>query len=319
MLKNSENHGKSWSKSSLIHSTKKMIEFQNDSFCITSGGEKYLIFWRMFTGAYLDVLREVPGQGVWQDMGVVPDSHDRSYHDRVGFAAGTGGRLAAAFITENGDVRVFQSINSGIGWEELTDLILPDDPGKKYDARNSNPFIGKLPQGWGITWQHKVVKNVNIKTGEEYIDILFASYKESAKQWSVPVYVNDNRALVQKESRQEKSLCNLMPAGLEEFFDFNEDRVTPHAILCISETGRMAVVWIEPVDGWYTGALSFSDDGGNSWSESAPILSTHTGSFKSIHAKFGAGGKYIYAIYLQNPGSDQKSNIKIAKINISKD
>jgi len=311
----SGDRGVSWSQPQLVHRERgELVIFNSDSLVPGRPGEWFLLIRYRFglvpKGQLFQVYRFQANQ--WVLRGSVPETDNLSVSDSASLAVSNDDRLAVAFITYAGALRVLESADGGQTWVSLGAPARLSVPGVRIPFLNP-PFVTEPPRvteqmpslrwtsgGWALVWEaHVQILTGVLMTWDNYVDTLFARYDRTAGKWTATARVNDRRTMV-RTTMPPLNGSNVMGA-LEMVH--REARGTdfryPH--LAAAASGRLAVFWSELRAGRIVPVASVSNDGGTRWSRTVTFETAGGGDSDFVRGAFDPAGN-IQAVYRAWPG-----------------
>jgi len=112
------------------------------------------------------------------------------------------GRLAVAFVTYEGRLRVVESIDGGKSWASLGSPARLPVPGVRIPILTREPRVDDgmpslraIAGGWGLAWEQRVLIPAGFSNFDHYVDTLFAQHDRAPGSWRRSVRVNDRRAI----------------------------------------------------------------------------------------------------------------------------
>ena len=311
----SEDRGVSWSQPQLVHRERgELLIFDPDSLVPGRPGEWYLLVrYRLGLapkGQFFQVYRFQANR--WLLRGFVPGTDDLSVFDSASLGVSNDGRLAIAFITYAGALRVLESPDGGQSWVTLGAPARLRVPGVRIPFLNPPlvaepprvtermPSLRWTPGGWALVWEaHVQILTGVLMTWDNYVDTLFARYDRAARKWTATVRINDRRTMI-RTTMPPLNASNVME-GLE--MTHREARGTdfrfPH--LAAAASGRLAIFWSELRDGRIGPVASVSNDGGANWSRTVVLEGSPGGDSERVRGAFDRDGN-IRAVYQTWPG-----------------
>jgi hypothetical protein len=309
----SGDRGVSWSQPQLVHRERgELVIFDSDSLVSGRPGEWFLLvrYKRGLVpkGQFFQVHRFRANQ--WVLGSFVPGTDDLSVLDSVSLGVSNDGRLAVAFITYAGFLRVLESADGGQTWVTLGAPARLSVPGVRIPFINPPlvaerprvfehmPSLRWMPGGWALVWEAHVRTLAGVLlTWDNYVDTLFARYDRAAGKWTATFRINDRRTVVR---------TTMPPAsgGMAELeMVHREARGTdlrfPH--LAVAASGRLAIFWSELRAGRIVPVVSLSNDGGASWSRAVVFEVAGGGDSDGVRGAFDPVGN-IQAVYRTWPG-----------------
>ena len=310
----SEDRAVSWSQPQLVHRERgELVIFNSDSLVSGRPGEWYLLvryrLGRAPKGQLFRVYQFRANQ--WVLRGFVPGTDDLSVFDSASLGVSNDGRLAVAFITYAGALRVLESPDGGQSWVTLGAPARLRVPGVRIPLLNP-PLVAEPPRvtesmpslrwtagGWGLVWE----THVSILTGvlliwDNYVDTLFARYDRAARKWTATARISDRRTVIR---------TTMPPMGgggmsaLEMVHREGRGTDLRQPQLASAASGRLAIFWSELRDGRIEPVASVSNDGGASWSRIVVLEGPRGGDSDSVRGTFDEVGN-IRAVYLTWPG-----------------
>jgi hypothetical protein len=307
------------------------LRLEPDSLAAGPNGLWYLLvrhrLGKVKPGMLLTAYRRPAGDSEWELMGAVPGSDDLSTFDAVGFDVSPAGRLAVAFATYEGELRVAESSDGGRTWTSLGApgrLRVPGlrslVPGFRPTIRDGMPSVRWARDGWGLAWEEHVSRPTGLSTHETWVDTLFSSH-DAAAGWTATTRVNDRRIVVAETFNVLGQVGKSSMQALEELHRKGRGTELRHPHLSRAPTGSLAVLWTELRDEKIVPVASLSDDGGRTWSAAVPLDSSPDGDADRVRGSFSADGKILQAIYLAWPGrsvlvSKKPLGVEVAEISL---
>lgn len=310
----SGDRGVSWSEPQLVHRERgELVIFDSDSLVPGRPGEWYLLVrYRLglaTKGQFFQVYLFQANQ--WVLRGLVPGTDDLSVFDSTSFGVSSDGRLAVAFVTYAGVLRVLESADGGQSWVTLGAPARLSVPGVRIPFLNP-PFVSEpprvtermpslrwMPGGWALVWEAHVTTLAGVlMTWDNYVDTLFARQNRSTGKWTTTVRVNDRRTVIRTTL---PPLTSGGMGGLEMIH--REARGTdlryPH--LAAAASGRLAIFWSELRDERIVPVASVSNDGGASWSRTIVLEGSRGGDSDRVRGALDPDGN-LRAVYRMWPG-----------------
>jgi hypothetical protein len=311
----SGDRGISWSAPQLVYRERgEVVIFDSDSLVSGRPGEWYLLVrYRLGLapkGQLFQIYRFQANR--WVLGGFVPGTDDLSVFDSASLGASNDGRLAVAFITYAGVLRVLESADGGLTWVALGAPLRLSVPGVRIPFLNPPlvterprvfehmPSLRWTPGGWALVWEAHVRTRAGVLlTWDNYVDTLFARYDRAAGKWTATVRINERRTVV-RTTMPPLNASNVMGA-LEMVH--REARGTdfryPH--LAVAASGRLAIFWSELRGQRIVPVASLSNDGGASWSRTVVIEAASGGDSDRVRGAFDPVGN-VKAVYRKWPG-----------------
>jgi hypothetical protein len=310
----SEDRAVSWSQPQLVHREEgELLIFDSDPLVSGRPGEWYLLvryrLGRAPKGQLFSVYRFWANQ--WVLRGFVPGTDDLSVSDWASLGVSNDGRLAVAFITYAGALRVLESADGGQTWVTLGAPARLSVPGIRIPFLNP-PFVAEPPRvtesmpslrwtagGWGLVWEtHVSILRGVLMTWDNYVDTLFARYDRAARKWTATARISDRRTMI-------RTTVPPMGGGGMHVLEMvhRERRGTDlrQPQLASAASGRLAIFWSELRDGRIQPVASVSNDGGASWSRIVVLEGPRGGDSETVRGTFDEDGN-LRAVYLTWPG-----------------
>jgi len=311
----SGDRGVSWSESQLVHRERgELVIFDSDSLVPGRPGEWFLLIryrlGRAPKGQFFQVYRFQANQ--WVLAGSVPGTDDLSVLDSASLGASNDGRLAVAFITYAGALRVLESADGGQTWVALGAPSRLSIPGVRIPFLNpplvtERPHVSEhmpslrwTPGGWALVWEAHVRTRAGVLlTWDNYVDTLFARYDRAAAKWTATVRINDRRSVI-RTTMPPLNASNVMGAlGMVHREARGTDFRFPH--LAVAASGRLAIFWSELRATRIVPVASVSNDGGASWSRTVVFEAAGGGDTDRVQGAFDPAGN-VQAVYHTWPG-----------------
>ena len=272
----SGNRGVSWSQPQLVHRERgELVIFDSDSLVPGRPGEWFLLIRHRLglapRGQLFQVYRLQANQ--WVLRGSVPESDDLSVYDSASLGVSSDGRLAVAFITHAGSLRVLESADGGQSWITLGAPARLSVPGIRIPLLNPPlvtepprvtermPNLRWMPGGWALVWEAHVRTRAGVlMTWDNYVDPLFARYDRAAGKWTATVRINDRRTMVR--TTMPPLNASAVMAGLEMVHREARGTDFRYPQLALAASGRLAIFWSELRTGRIVPVASVSNDGG---------------------------------------------------------
>jgi hypothetical protein len=311
----SGDRGSSWSAPQLVHRERgELVIFDSDSLVSGRPGEWYLLVRYRLGLVPKGLLFRVYGYRAnqWVLRGQVPGTDDLSLYDSASLAVSNDGRLAVAFITHSGTLRVLESADGGQSWVNLGAPARLAVPGLRIPFINP-PLIAEPPRvteampsvrwaagDWALVWEtHVATLRGVLMNWDNYVDTLFSRHHRAAGKWTATMRVNDRRTVI-RTTMPPLNGSNVM--GALEMID-REARGTdlryPH--LAVAASGRLAIFWSELRDQRIVPVARLSNDGGASWSRTVVFEATGGGDSDRVRGAFDPVGN-VQAVYQTWPG-----------------
>ena len=289
----SGDRGVSWSEPRVVYREGgELVIFDPDSLVPGRPGEWYLLLrYRMGKtpkGLFFRVYRFQTDE--WVLRGAVPETDDLSLFDSASLGVSNDGRLAVAFVTSAGALRVLESPDGGQTWVSLGAPTRLQVPGIRIPFIDIPPWVTEsMPSlawsdgGWTLAWEAHVATHVAGLTWDTYVDTLFARHDRAARKWTATVRVSDCRTVIRRTTFLNTS------GGMDRLeMIHREARGSelryPH--LAVAESGRLAIFWTELRDERIVPVASVSSDGGLSWSRTLVLDATHRGDSDRVRGGF---------------------------------
>ena len=309
----SKDRGVSWSEPQVVHHERdELAVFDPDSLVAGRPGEWYLLVRYRRGLVPKGLLFRVYGfrANQWVLRGLVPGTDDLSSCSTASLAVSNDGRLAVAFITHAGTLRVLESADGGQSWVNLGAPARLRVPGLRIPFINP-PFIAEPPRvteampsvrwaagNWALVWEtHVATLRGVLMTWDNYVDTLFSRHDRRAGKWTATVCVSDRRTVARttmpplNASMQALEIVSREARGPELRY--------PH--LAVAATGRLAIFWSELRDERIAPVASLSNDGGASWSRPVMLERTGRNDTDGVRGAFDPDGN-IRAVYRLWPG-----------------
>jgi len=306
----SEDRAVSWSQPQLVHHEQDdLLIFDSDSLVSGRSGEWYLLVryrrGRIPKGQLFRVYQFRANQ--WVLGGFVPGTDDLSLFDSASLGVSNDGRLAVAFITYAGALRVLESADGGQTWVTLGAPRRLSVPGIRIPFLHP-PFVAEPPRvtesmpslrwtagGWGLVWEtHVSMLRGVLMTWDNYVDTLFARYDRAARKWTATARISDRRTVI-RTTMPPINASNVMGA-LEMVHREGRGTDLRQPQLASAASGRLAIFWSELRDGRIQPVASVSNDGGASWSRIVVLEGPRGGDSETVRGTFDEYGN-IRAVY----------------------
>ena len=306
----SEDRGVSWTEPQVVYHEHGAIPLLGPNSLVPgpAGTWYFLLRYRLGKapkGSLFRVYRRQRGE--WDLIGIVPGTDDLSTFDATSMAVSDDGRLAVAFVTYEGRLRVVESIDGGKSWASLGSPARRPVPGVRIPILTREPRVDDgmpslraIAGGWGLAWEQRVLIPAGFSNFDHYVDTLFAQHDRAGGRWRRSVRVNDRRAMV----RTTMALFERgsMMDRLEQMHRDSRGAGSRYPHLTAAPTGRLAVLWTELRESRIVPVASVSDNGGQSWSESIVLDGSLHGDVDRVSGSFDGAGNTLRAIYLTFPG-----------------
>jgi len=310
----SKDRGVSWSQPQLVHRERGALAiFNSDSLVAGRPGEWFLLIrYRLGLapkGQFFQVYGFQANQ--WVLRGSVPGTDDLSVLDSASLGASNDGRLAVAFITYAGALRVLESADGGQTWVALGAPSRLSVPGVRIPFLNPPlvserprvsehmPSVRWTPGGWAVVWETHVRTRAGVLlTWDNYVDTLFARYDRAAGKWTATARINDRRTVIR--TTMPPVSANVMGA-LEMVHREARGTDFRHPHLAVAPSGRLAIFWSELRAGRIVPVASVSNDGGASWSRTVVFEAAGGGDSDRVRGAFDPVGN-VQAVYHAWPG-----------------
>jgi hypothetical protein len=311
----SGDRGVSWSEPQLVYRERgELVIFDSDSLVAGRPGEWFLLIrYRLGLapkGQLFQVYRLQANQ--WVLGGSVPGTDDLSVFDSASLGASNDGRLAVAFITYAGVLRVLESADGGLTWVALGAPSRLSVPGVRIPFLNPPlvterprvlehmPSLRWTPGGWTVVWEAHVRTRAGVLlTWDNYVDTLFARYDRTAGKWTATVRINDRRTVIR--TTMPPLNANGGMAGLEMVHREARGTDLRYPQLAAAASGQLVIFWSELRAGRIVPVASVSNDGGANWSRPVVFEVAGGGDSDRVRGAFDAVGN-IQAIYRTWPG-----------------
>jgi hypothetical protein len=311
----SGNRGVSWSQPEFVHRERgELVIFDSDTLVPGRSGEWFLLVrYRLGLAAKGQVFQVYRYQAnEWALGGFVPGTDDLSVSDSASLGVSNDGRLAVAFVTYAGLLRVLESADGGQTWVTLGAPARLSVPGVRIPLLypllvtewprvvEHMPSLRWTPGGWALAWEaHVRIRADVLLTWDNYVDTLFARYDRSAGKWTATIRINDRRAVIRTTMPPLNASGGM--SGLEMVH--REARGTdlryPH--LAVAASGRLAIFWSELRAGQIVPVASVSNDGGATWSRTVVFETADGGDSDYVRGAFDPVGN-VQAVYRTWPG-----------------
>jgi len=311
----SGNRGVSWSQPRFVYRERgELVILDSDSLVPGRPGEWFLLIrYRLGLapkGHFFQVYRLQANE--WVLGGFVPGTDDLSVADSASLGVSSDGRLAVAFITYTGVLRVLESADGGRTWVTLGAPARLSIPGVRIPflypplvtepprVSEHMPSLRWTPGGWALVWEAHVRTRAGVLlTWDDYVDTLFARYDRAAGKWTATLRINDHRTVIRATMPPLNASGGM--AGLEMVH--RESRGTdlryPH--LAVTASGRLAIFWSELRGGRIVPVASVSNDGGAAWSRTVMFEAAGGGDSDHVSGAFDPVGN-VQAVYRTWPG-----------------
>ena len=311
----SGDRGVSWSEPQLVHRERdQLITFASDSLVPGPSGEWFLLIryrlGRVPKGLYFRIYGFQANQ--WGLRGSVPATDDLSPLDSASLGISNDGRLAVAFITHAGALRVLESADGGQTWVTLGAPARLSVPGVRIPLLNPPlvterprvsehmPSLRWTPGGWALVWETHVQTRAGVLlTWDNYVDTLFARYDRAAGKWTTTARINDRRMVI-RTTMPPLNASNVMGA-LEAVHREARGTDFRHPHVAVTASGRLAIFWSELRDQRIVPVASVSNDGGASWSRTVVFPAAGGGDSTRVRGAFDPVGN-LQAVYHAWPG-----------------
>ena len=310
----SGNRGVSWSQPEFVHRERgELVIFDSDSLVPGRPGEWFLLVrYRLGLAAKGQVFQVYRYQAnEWALGGFVPGTDDLSVSDSASLGVSNDGRLAVAFVTYAGVLRVLESADGGQTWVTLgaparlsvpgvrIPLLYPLLVTERPRVIDHMPSLRWTPAGWALAWEaHVRIRADVLLTWDNYVDTLFARYDRVAGKWTATVRINDRRTVIR--TTMPPVSANVMGA-LEMVHREARGTDFRHPHLAVAPSGRLAIFWSELRAGRIVPVASVSKDGGASWSQTVVFEAAGSGDSDRVRGGFDPDGN-IQAVYHAWPG-----------------
>ena len=221
-------------------------------------------------------------------------------------------RLAVAFITYAGALRVLESADGGQTWVVLGAPSRLSVPGVRIPFLNPPlvterprvaehmPSVRWTPGGWAVVWEAHVRTRAGVLlTWDNYVDTLFARYDRAAGKWTATARISDHRTVI-RTTMPPLNASNVMGA-LEMVHREARGTDFRHPHLAVAPSGRLAIFWSELRAGRIVPVASVSNDGGASWSRTVVFEAAGGGDSNRVRGAFDSVGN-VQAVYHAWPG-----------------
>jgi hypothetical protein len=311
----SGNRGVSWSPAQLVHRERgEPVIFDSDSLVPGRPGEWFLLVrYRLGLapkGQLFQVHRFQANQ--WGLRGLVPGTDDLSVSDSASLGVSNDGRLAVAFITYAGALRVLESADGGQTWVTLGAPARLSVPGIRIPflhpplvtepprVTERMPGLRWTPSGWALVWEAHVRTRAGVlMTWDNYIDTLFARYDHAAGKWTATLRINDRRTVIRTTLPPLNASAVMTALEMVHRETRGTDFRYPH--LAVTASGRLAVFWSELRAGRIVPVASVSNDGGARWSRPVVFETAGGGDSDGVRGVFDPVGN-VRAVFRTWPG-----------------
>ena len=239
----------------------------------------------------------------WEHAGDVPKSTDICNFSSLGFDAREAGDLAVAYVSNEGSLRVYRSLDGGTSWRDLSKVKKPSrtkgkqkDPRGKRSVRDRMPDVQRIGSGIGVAWGRAVSVQTSVMEFEARADTLFAVRAGKKETWGRTLRLNEQRAA----SKTRLLLSDIQKSSTDHIRDrARQTRPTSFRSpdLLSSESGRLAIVWRDFRDDRLVLLAAVSDDGGLSWSSTIELNPFDEGDVHAARGMLSPDGQRLYVAY----------------------
>jgi len=311
----SGNRGMSWSRPTVVHQERgELVILDSDSLVPGGPGEWFLLIrYRLGLAPKGQLFQVYRFQGnQWALGGFVPGTDDLSVSDSASLGVSNDGRLAVAFITYAGVLRVLESADGGQTWVALGAPARLSVPGVRIPflypplvaeaprVSEQMPSLRWTPGGWALVWEAHVRTRAGVLlTWDNYVDTLFARYDRAAGKWTATVRINDRRMVIRTAMPPLNAGGGMSGLAMVHRAARGTDLRYPH--LAVAASGRLAIFWSELRAGRIVPVASVSSDGGSSWSRTVVFEALGVGDSDYVRGAFDPVGN-VQAVYRTWPG-----------------